>query len=216
MAAACRCCIAALQAQQLLGLQPSNPCQDQVALLFWGVPLRALPLSPPSTPGSHRLVSVRSPHQRTPCGPRPQPCPRSDVSKGRILLPRAAVEANLSFAIGKAHSLIARDHQQQTWEFTLQSWANGKGAEAADAQGTEPWQLAAGKTAGRMQVQSTPVVRPLIRACIRACAWLLLNPGVDIARVCLPCFRLACRHGVAARVCAGTCRRLCSCARAQA
>ncbi|PSC72083.1 histone H3 Lys 36 methyltransferase ASH1 isoform A [Micractinium conductrix] len=49
----------------------------------------------------------------------------SDVSKGRILLPRAAVEANLSFAIGKAHSLIARDHQQQTWEFTLQSWANG-------------------------------------------------------------------------------------------
>ncbi len=55
----------------------------------------------------------------------------SDVSKGRILLPRAAVEANLSFAIGKAHSLIARDHQQQTWEFTLQSWANGKGRKGA-------------------------------------------------------------------------------------
>lgn len=47
------------------------------------------------------------------------------MSKGRILLPRAAVEANLSFAIGKAHSLIARDHQQHTWQFTLQSWANG-------------------------------------------------------------------------------------------
>lgn len=55
------------------------------------------------------------------------------MSKGRILLPRAAVEANLSFAIGKAHSLIARDHQQQTWEFTLQSWANGEGREGADA-----------------------------------------------------------------------------------
>lgn len=49
----------------------------------------------------------------------------SDVSKGRILLPRAAVEANLSFAIGRAHSLTARDHLSQSWEFTLQSWANG-------------------------------------------------------------------------------------------
>jgi len=49
----------------------------------------------------------------------------SDVSKGRILLPRAAVEANLSFAIGRAHSLMAKDHNNQAWEFTLQSWANG-------------------------------------------------------------------------------------------
>ena len=49
----------------------------------------------------------------------------SDVSKGRILLPRAAVEANLSFAIGRAHSLTAKDHLSQSWEFTLQSWANG-------------------------------------------------------------------------------------------
>lgn len=49
----------------------------------------------------------------------------SDVSKGRILLPRAAVEANLSFAIGRAHSLVAKDHEGQCWEFTLQSWANG-------------------------------------------------------------------------------------------
>jgi len=49
----------------------------------------------------------------------------SDVSKGRILLPRAAVEANLSFAVGRAHSLMAKDHEGNTWEFTLQSWANG-------------------------------------------------------------------------------------------
>lgn len=50
---------------------------------------------------------------------------RSDVTKGRILLPRAAVEANLSFAIGRAHSLAANDHNGRGWEFTLQSWANG-------------------------------------------------------------------------------------------
>eukprot|EP00887_Chlorella_sp_A99_P007604 scaffold20.g7604.t1 len=49
----------------------------------------------------------------------------SDVSKGRILLPRAAVEANLSFAIGRAHSVAAHDHTGREWEFTLQSWANG-------------------------------------------------------------------------------------------
>ena len=49
----------------------------------------------------------------------------SDVTKGRILLPRAAVEANLSFAVGRAHSLVARDHEGNSWEFTLQSWANG-------------------------------------------------------------------------------------------
>ena len=49
----------------------------------------------------------------------------SDVTKGRILLPRAAVEANLSFAVGRAHSLTARDHHGDNWEFTLQSWANG-------------------------------------------------------------------------------------------
>ena len=49
----------------------------------------------------------------------------SDVSKGRVLLPRAAVEANLSFAVGRAHSLMAKDHDGNTWEFTLQSWANG-------------------------------------------------------------------------------------------
>ncbi|GAB4819069.1 hypothetical protein N2152v2_006115 [Parachlorella kessleri] len=49
----------------------------------------------------------------------------SDVTKGRILLPRAAVEANLSFAIGRAHSLLAQDHAGRAWEFTLQSWANG-------------------------------------------------------------------------------------------
>jgi len=49
----------------------------------------------------------------------------SDCSKGRILLPRAAVEANLSFAIGKAHVLAARDHNGEEWQFTLQSWANG-------------------------------------------------------------------------------------------
>lgn len=49
----------------------------------------------------------------------------SDVSKGRILLPRAAVEANLSFAIGRACSLVAKDHLANSWEFTLQSWANG-------------------------------------------------------------------------------------------
>lgn len=49
----------------------------------------------------------------------------SDVSKGRILLPRAAVEANLSFAIGRACSLTAKDHLANSWEFTLQSWANG-------------------------------------------------------------------------------------------
>lgn len=49
----------------------------------------------------------------------------SDVTKGRILLPRAAVEANLSFAVGRAHSLKARDHRGDYWEFTLQSWANG-------------------------------------------------------------------------------------------
>jgi hypothetical protein len=48
----------------------------------------------------------------------------SDV-KGRILLPRAAVEANLSFAIGRAHSLTARDHMANEFTFTLQSWANG-------------------------------------------------------------------------------------------
>ncbi len=63
------------------------------------------------------------------------PLHHSDVSKGRILLPRAAVEANLSFAIGKAHSLIARDHQQQTWEFTLQSWANGGSRGALQREG---------------------------------------------------------------------------------
>ena len=49
----------------------------------------------------------------------------SDVSKGRILLPRAAVEANLSFAIGKPCALMAKDHLANLWEFTLQSWANG-------------------------------------------------------------------------------------------
>ena len=49
----------------------------------------------------------------------------SDVTKGRVLLPRAAVEANLSFAVGRAHSLVAKDHEGNTWEFTLQSWANG-------------------------------------------------------------------------------------------
>lgn len=49
----------------------------------------------------------------------------SDVTKGRILLPRAAVEANLSFAVGRAHSLVAKDHEGNSWEFTLQSWANG-------------------------------------------------------------------------------------------
>ena len=49
----------------------------------------------------------------------------SDCSKGRILLPRAAVEANLSFAIGRAHVLAARDHLGEDWRFTLQSWANG-------------------------------------------------------------------------------------------
>lgn len=49
----------------------------------------------------------------------------SDVTKGRVLLPRAAVEANLSFAVGRAHSLVAKDHEGASWEFTLQSWANG-------------------------------------------------------------------------------------------
>lgn len=49
----------------------------------------------------------------------------SDVTKGRVLLPRAAVESNLSFAVGRAHSLVAKDHEGNTWEFTLQSWANG-------------------------------------------------------------------------------------------
>lgn len=49
----------------------------------------------------------------------------SDVTKGRVLLPRAAVEANLSFAVGRAHSLVAKDHDGNAWEFTLQSWANG-------------------------------------------------------------------------------------------
>lgn len=49
----------------------------------------------------------------------------SDVTKGRVLLPRAAVEANLSFAVGRAHSLVAKDHEGNAWEFTLQSWANG-------------------------------------------------------------------------------------------
>ena len=37
----------------------------------------------------------------------------------------AAVEANLSFAVGRAHSLVAKDHEGASWEFTLQSWANG-------------------------------------------------------------------------------------------
>ena len=60
------------------------------------------------------------------CCPLPS-CPGcSDVTKGRILLPRAAVEANLSFAIGRAHSLLAQDHAGRAWEFTLQSWANGE------------------------------------------------------------------------------------------
>ncbi|KAL6780515.1 hypothetical protein ACKKBF_B12805 [Auxenochlorella protothecoides x Auxenochlorella symbiontica] len=49
----------------------------------------------------------------------------SDVTKGRILLPRAAVEANLSFAVGRAHLLAAEDAGGRRWEFTLQSWANG-------------------------------------------------------------------------------------------
>ena len=42
-----------------------------------------------------------------------------------MLLPRAAVEANLSFALGRPHALHAKDHFNTSFEFTLQSWANG-------------------------------------------------------------------------------------------
>ncbi|KAG7668510.1 hypothetical protein KSW81_005276 [Nannochloris sp. 'desiccata'] len=50
----------------------------------------------------------------------------TDISRGRIVLPRAAIEMNLSFAIEGAHTLVVRDSifSDKFWTFTLQSWAN--------------------------------------------------------------------------------------------
>ena len=116
---------------------------------------KTTPKIPPTSPGmeaasmltqmAHSKVVTEEPKPRSKsrsafrgCGPTPpstglpkrtilvaKRLTNSDVTKGRVLLPRAAVESNLSFAVGRAHSLVAKDHEGNTWEFTLQSWANG-------------------------------------------------------------------------------------------
>jgi len=116
---------------------------------------KTTPKLPPTSPGmeaasmltqmAHSKVVTEDPKPRSKsrsavrgCGPTPpstgmpkrtilvaKRLTNSDVTKGRVLLPRAAVEANLSFAVGRAHSLVAKDHEGNSWEFTLQSWANG-------------------------------------------------------------------------------------------
>ncbi len=116
---------------------------------------KTAPKLPPTSPGieaasmlaqmAHSKVATVEPKPRSKarsafrgCGPTPpstglpkrtilvaKRLTNSDVTKGRVLLPRAAVESNLSFAVGRAHSLVAKDHEGNTWEFTLQSWANG-------------------------------------------------------------------------------------------
>jgi len=46
----------------------------------------------------------------------------SDVDRGIVILPRAAVEENLSFAInGTTHALVVRDSRYKSWTFPLQS-----------------------------------------------------------------------------------------------
>jgi len=55
----------------------------------------------------------------------------TDLSYGRVVLPRAAVEENLSFAKeghpSHAHAIVVRDSlsSDKSWTFTIQSWVNG-------------------------------------------------------------------------------------------
>ncbi|PSC70511.1 B3 domain-containing transcription factor LEC2 isoform B [Micractinium conductrix] len=50
----------------------------------------------------------------------------SDASSGRIILPRVAVESNLSFVLGYRHyALAVRDSEGRRYEFMIKSWANG-------------------------------------------------------------------------------------------
>lgn len=75
----------------------------------------------------------------------------SDVTYGRIILPRVAVEANLKFVLGfrcvmrrllalllfhyasvflntslpRSHNLPVEDVDGKPWEFVIKSWANG-------------------------------------------------------------------------------------------
>ncbi|KAL4447259.1 hypothetical protein ABPG77_007292 [Micractinium sp. CCAP 211/92] len=50
----------------------------------------------------------------------------SDASSGRIILPRVAVESNLSFVLGYRHyALAVKDCNGRRYEFMIKSWANG-------------------------------------------------------------------------------------------
>ena len=50
----------------------------------------------------------------------------SDASSGRIILPRVAVETNLSFVVAYRHyGMHVRDEWGETHEFVVKSWANG-------------------------------------------------------------------------------------------
>ena len=50
----------------------------------------------------------------------------SDASSGRIILPRVAVETNLSFVVAYRHyGMHVRDAWGETHEFVVKSWANG-------------------------------------------------------------------------------------------
>eukprot|EP00891_Asterochloris_glomerata_P000981 jgi/Astpho2/981/Aster-x0038 len=45
---------------------------------------------------------------------------------GRIILPRVAVEANLSFLMGyRSYKLQLKDASGRMWDFVIKSWANG-------------------------------------------------------------------------------------------
>ncbi|KAI3428154.1 hypothetical protein D9Q98_006538 [Chlorella vulgaris] len=50
----------------------------------------------------------------------------SDAASGRIILPRVAVESNLSFVLGYRHyALAVKDCAGRRYQFMIKSWANG-------------------------------------------------------------------------------------------
>ncbi|KAL4443641.1 hypothetical protein ABPG75_011378 [Micractinium tetrahymenae] len=76
--------------------------------------------------GAADAVDAAAPLLRRRCVLVAKQLTNSDASSGRIILPRVAVESNLSFVLGYRHyALAVKDCNGRRYEFMIKSWANG-------------------------------------------------------------------------------------------
>ncbi|EFN57994.1 hypothetical protein CHLNCDRAFT_142158 [Chlorella variabilis] len=85
------------------------------------------PAAKGSSPRASQAAALRlAPLPRRRCVLVSKQLTNSDASSGRIILPRVAVESNLSFVLGYRHyALAVKDCYGRQYEFMIKSWANG-------------------------------------------------------------------------------------------